>query len=93
MLATAIGLRNGGKFPFDKVYRIVDGREMMDSHERFAMPFWGSYLQQEGHPDRPRGSEAENHSNRSLRGDDAEKVARLRPLNGGPFDDPMCHGL
>ncbi len=41
---TAISLKNGGKFPFEKVYRIVDGREMMDLHKRFAMPFWGTYL-------------------------------------------------
>jgi mono/diheme cytochrome c family protein len=45
---TDISSRNGGRFPFDKVYRIVDGREMMDSHKRFAMPFWGVYLQKQG---------------------------------------------
>jgi len=44
---TAISLRNGGKFPFEKVYRIVDGREMTDSHKRFAMPFWGAYLRKQ----------------------------------------------
>lgn len=46
---TDISSRNGGKFPFEKVYRIVDGRGMMDSHKRFAMPFWGTYLQNQGH--------------------------------------------
>ena len=45
---TAISLRNGGKFPFEKVYRTVDGREMINSHKRFAMPFWGIYLQKQG---------------------------------------------
>ena len=29
---------------------MVDGREMMDSHKRFAMPFWGAYLQKQGQP-------------------------------------------
>jgi mono/diheme cytochrome c family protein len=48
---TGICLRNGGEFPFDKVYRIVDGRAMMDSHKRFAMPFWGTYLQEHGTPE------------------------------------------
>lgn len=47
---TDVSLRNDGKFPFDKVYRIVDGREMLDSHKRFAMPFWGAYLQEHGTP-------------------------------------------
>jgi mono/diheme cytochrome c family protein len=42
---TDLSLRNNGKFPFEKVYRTVDGREMMASHKRFAMPFWGIYLQ------------------------------------------------
>ena len=50
---TEISFRNGGKFPFEKVYRIVDGREMMNSHKRFAMPFWGTYLQEQGHQTAP----------------------------------------
>lgn len=48
---TAISLRNGGKFPFDKVYRIVDGREAAASHKRFAMPFWEAYLLKHGTPE------------------------------------------
>lgn len=45
---TDLSLSNNGKFPFDKVYRIVDGRQMLNSHKRFAMPFWGIYLQKQG---------------------------------------------
>jgi hypothetical protein len=45
---TDISLKNNGKFPFDNVYRMVDGREMLKSHERFAMPFWGTYLKEHG---------------------------------------------
>jgi mono/diheme cytochrome c family protein len=45
---TQITKKNGGKFPFETVYRIVDGREMIESHKRFAMPFWGQYLQKPG---------------------------------------------
>ncbi len=45
---TLLSLRNGGKFPFAIVYRTIDGREMKGSHKRFAMPFWGEYLQQQG---------------------------------------------
>jgi len=50
---TDISLRNGGKFPFEKVYRMVDGRGMMDSHKRFAMPFWGIYLQKQSNQPTP----------------------------------------
>jgi mono/diheme cytochrome c family protein len=45
---TQLSRNNGGKFPFEEVYRIVDGREMKASHGRFAMPFWGDYLQKQG---------------------------------------------
>ena len=45
---TQISKRNGGKYPVETVYRIVDGREMTASHKRFAMPFWGKYLQKPG---------------------------------------------
>jgi hypothetical protein len=51
-------LRNGGKFPFEKVYRMVDGRKMIDSHKRFAMPFWGNYLQKQGHQFTPESNAA-----------------------------------
>ena len=55
---TDISIRNGGKFPFEQVYRIVDGREMLKSHKRFAMPFWGIYLQKQGHQFTPESNAA-----------------------------------
>jgi hypothetical protein len=45
---TQISRKNGGKFPFEEVYKTIDGREMKGSHKRFAMPFWGEYLQKKG---------------------------------------------
>ncbi len=45
---TKLSEKNGGKFPFEEAYRTVDGREMKGSHRRFAMPFWGDYLQKQG---------------------------------------------
>ena len=45
---TLLSRKNGGKFPFEHVYRIVDGREMTASHRRAAMPFWGQTLQKPG---------------------------------------------
>jgi mono/diheme cytochrome c family protein len=50
---TQLSRKNGGKFPFEEVYRTVDGREMKGSHRRFAMPFWGDYLQKQGHENTP----------------------------------------
>jgi mono/diheme cytochrome c family protein len=45
---TQLSRNHGGEFPFAEVYRSVDGREMKGSHKRFAMPFWGDYLQKQG---------------------------------------------
>jgi mono/diheme cytochrome c family protein len=50
---TLLSKKNGGKFPFEHVYRIVDGREMTESHRRAAMPFWGKVLQTPGHQNSP----------------------------------------
>jgi mono/diheme cytochrome c family protein len=44
---TVLSAKNGGKFPFAHVYRIINGREMAEAHKRFAMPFWGEYLRQQ----------------------------------------------
>jgi mono/diheme cytochrome c family protein len=33
---------NGGVFPFDRVYRIVDGREPVAGHSTADMPIWGA---------------------------------------------------
>ena len=44
---TQLSIKNGGKFPFAEVYRSIDGSGMKGLHKRFAMPFWGEYLQQQ----------------------------------------------
>jgi hypothetical protein len=33
--------RNGGRYPADKVAKIVDGREPVDGHGGPDMPVWG----------------------------------------------------
>jgi mono/diheme cytochrome c family protein len=38
---TRISRRNGGKFPSDNVYRIIDGREAVKTHGGTDMPVWG----------------------------------------------------
>lgn len=42
---TQLSKRNGGKFPFDAVTAIVDGRTEFPSHERLNMPFFGTDLE------------------------------------------------
>ncbi len=42
---TQLSRRNGGKFPFDEVYAVVDGRKEFPSHERLNMPFFGTNLE------------------------------------------------
>jgi len=48
---TRISERNKGKFPFDRVVQIVDGRKPMKGHGRTDMPVWGDVLlsQREGY--------------------------------------------
>jgi mono/diheme cytochrome c family protein len=45
---TRLAERNGGKFPFQQVVDIIDGRKNIPSHERIQMPFLGTTLQQPG---------------------------------------------
>lgn len=42
---TQLAKKNGGKFPFDEVVDIIDGRKNIPSHERLQMPFLGTTLQ------------------------------------------------
>ncbi len=44
---THISSKHGGKFPFDDVYAVVDGRKEFPSHERLNMPFFGTNLEME----------------------------------------------
>ncbi len=38
---TGLARRNGGAFPEDRVFRIIDGREEVAAHGRREMPVWG----------------------------------------------------
>lgn len=45
---TQLRRKNGGKFPFEDVYRVVDGRSKLPWHQRRPdMPFWGQVFQEE----------------------------------------------
>ena len=45
---TVLSKNNGGAFPTRQVYKSIDGRNGIPSHERFDMPFWGTTFQREG---------------------------------------------
>ncbi len=48
---TQLRRKNGGKFPFEDVYRVVDGRSKFPWHQRRpGMPFWGQVFQEEKEP-------------------------------------------
>jgi mono/diheme cytochrome c family protein len=38
---TVLARKNGGVFPFDRVYQIIDGRQMLEAHGSREMPIWG----------------------------------------------------
>lgn len=39
---TTLSRKNGGVFPFDRVYATIDGREMVLGHGDREMPAWGN---------------------------------------------------
>jgi hypothetical protein len=41
---TQISSRNDGRFPFERVRRTIDGRELVASHGTPGMPRWGDAL-------------------------------------------------
>lgn len=38
---TVLSKKNGGVFPFDRVYAVIDGRELVKGHGSRDMPIWG----------------------------------------------------
>ena len=45
---TQLAKQNGGKFPFDEVYQVIDGRAMPPGHGTSQMPIWGNYFTEKG---------------------------------------------
>ena len=39
---TLLSKNNGGVFPFDRVYGVIDGRETIAAHGEREMPIWGN---------------------------------------------------
>ncbi len=40
---TKIQKNNNGVFPFDRIYRVIDGREVVAAHGPREMPVWGNH--------------------------------------------------
>jgi mono/diheme cytochrome c family protein len=45
---TLIAKRNGGVFPTEVLYQIIDGRRTIRAHGTYEMPVWGSVFQSSG---------------------------------------------
>ena len=41
---TTLSLRNGGRFPTERVQAVIDGREEVRAHGSREMPIWGRYF-------------------------------------------------
>lgn len=41
---TELAKKNDGVFPFDDIYRIIDGRRHIKAHGAREMPIWGKYF-------------------------------------------------
>lgn len=44
---TRLAARNGGVFPFQRVYEVIDGRQLVKGHGEREMPVWGRDYQQD----------------------------------------------
>jgi len=49
----ALAAKNGGRFPFDKVARSIDGREKTRGHSTPDMPIWGEIFAKTAGTDSP----------------------------------------
>lgn len=45
---TLLSRAQGGDFPFSRIYRRIDGRDLPLAHGTRAMPLWGQRLKREG---------------------------------------------
>ena len=45
---TLLAKRNGGVFPTEVLYQIIDGRRTIRAHGTYEMPVWGSVFQSSG---------------------------------------------
>ena len=46
---TQLRAENGGQFPFERVYRVIDGRDALAEHGSREMPVWGAEYNEMAH--------------------------------------------
>jgi mono/diheme cytochrome c family protein len=56
---TLLSKNNGGKFPYDHVYNMISGKEVVASHGTREMPIWGVRFAQGRMPGAPGHTEAQ----------------------------------
>jgi len=44
---TALSAGNGGEFPFERIYQVIDGRAQVRGHGTSDMPIWGDEYNEE----------------------------------------------
>lgn len=44
---TVLSRKNGGVFPFERVYDVIDGRNLVKGHGSRDMPIWGNIFSEE----------------------------------------------
>jgi mono/diheme cytochrome c family protein len=47
---TQIAKRNGGQFPLQQIYQLIEGRVVSPAHGTSKMPIWGTYYSEKGQP-------------------------------------------
>jgi mono/diheme cytochrome c family protein len=50
---TLLSKNNGGKYPYDHVYNMISGKEVVASHGTLEMPIWGVVFSQRNMPGAP----------------------------------------
>lgn len=48
---TTLAQRNGGVFPVDRIYSVIDGRQEIKSHGSREMPIWGRHFVRRAAPE------------------------------------------
>jgi mono/diheme cytochrome c family protein len=56
---TLLSKNNGGKFPYDHVFNMISGKEVIASHGTREMPIWGVVFSQSRMPGAPGRTEAQ----------------------------------
>ncbi len=56
---TLLSKNNGGKFPYDHVYNMISGKEVVASHGTREMPIWGLVFSRARMPGAPGRTEAQ----------------------------------